>query len=439
MQIFSVNAWKYALSPGAGKWDRFTSWGEKVKDGEISIFNEETLGQMVDNFASRQNDIAMCYDHQSAYVAQNGQPAPALAFYNALALVVDGQIVKFASHDDQVAKPDVIGLENGVYGYRSEITPLGETLLPNYRYISPMFVTDGYDEAGNAVGYDLYDVACTNTPFQDAVGLTFHRDKKTPGQLPATRAKEAVKMDKELLAKLGLAEGCTPEEISKAMSQYMADSEDKIAKMEADKAADVDMMAEDKKSAEEMMVDAEQKDEDKKPDEVMDKEPDEDDMKAMAKTLGLTDDATAKAIRFAVDAKLSQLAEFSTMQDQLAKLKAEQKAAEEQAYMLTLEQFAEEAIKTGQWEEEKRDSLIAFAKGDLENAKRVLFKKGTFTLVHKNFSKQLDTRKSAEVTGEDFSTKAKAYAKDHNVELRQAQVAVAKANPELYAAYKSGK
>jgi hypothetical protein len=175
MRIFSVNAWHFAASVGVGKWDRFTSWGTKIKDNAETEFNEQTLGQMVDNFANRKNDIAMCYDHQSAYVQDNGQPAPALAFYNALALVVDGKVTKFATHDEKVQPPDSTGLENGIYGYRSELTPLGEKLLPNYRFLSPMFTDQGADEQGNHIGYDLLDVAATNTPFQDGVGMTFHR------------------------------------------------------------------------------------------------------------------------------------------------------------------------------------------------------------------------------------------------------------------------
>lgn len=177
MSAFSVNAFRFALSPevGVGKWDRITSWGLKVKDGSEIEFNADTLGQMVDNFAAQRNDVAMSYDHQSAYVEVNGQPAPALAWYNALALVVDGKVAKFAAHDKGVRPLDPAGLENGVYAHRSEVTPLGEKLLPNYKFVSPLFTTAGESEDGKAIGFQLLDVSATNTPFQDGVGLTFHR------------------------------------------------------------------------------------------------------------------------------------------------------------------------------------------------------------------------------------------------------------------------
>ncbi len=165
--VLTVPAWRFSVS--TGKWDQFAKFGTFEKDGSTVVFDETTLGQIVDNFADRQNDIGMDHEHQALNAPVNGQPAPALAWYSALALVVGGELVRFASHDESVPRPDTAGLEDGLYGFRARVTPLGEELLPNYRYISPAFTTDGANEKGESVGYDLLNIAATNTPFLDGM------------------------------------------------------------------------------------------------------------------------------------------------------------------------------------------------------------------------------------------------------------------------------
>lgn len=166
----------------ADVWDRFTSWGEKIKDGQRSVFDETTLGQMIDNWRARADKLAMCYNHQSAFVPQNGQPAPALAFYDALAIVRNEEIVRCDRLDgSKAAPPDPKGRGDGLYGYRCEVTEIGQKLLPSFRFISPMFNSQGKDEEGNDIGYVLFDVAATNTPFQAGCEITFDKgsgDKK---------------------------------------------------------------------------------------------------------------------------------------------------------------------------------------------------------------------------------------------------------------------
>jgi phage I-like protein len=443
MSKFSVNAWCFALGPPqTGKWDRFTSWGVKVKDGEESTFNETNLGQMVENFANRKNDIAMCYDHQSAFVAENGQPAPALAFYNALALVVDGQLAKFATHDPSVSAPDVSGLENGVYGYRSEVTELGQKLLPNYKYLSPMFTDKGLDETGNSIGYDLMDVAATNVPFQDGVGLTFHRGIIAP-------QKERYSMDPEMMKRLGLADDASGDEVKGAMAAHLAKyfaAEDEAKKMAEDEAkkmaAEEDKPAADEKQHAEPDADdkkmAEEPDADDKKMAKDDSDADEDDMKKMSKALGLTGDPSARAIRYAVEAQMIAVRNAVADRTELEKLRAEALATREQGLNLEAEGFANEAISGGQWPEEKRANLLSLYKKSVDDAKAVLFKKGEFTHVRKNFSKQLETRTSPQMLGGDFGAQAQAYAKAEKVPLHVAQQAVAKKFPDLYKTYKSG-
>jgi len=172
-------------------WDRFCTLGQKIKEGEESVFDQETLGQMVANWYARGGRLAMCQDHKSAatpYVS-----APALAFYDALAIVVDGQIVlvrklaesaaedpdaatlvdsvkRFATEDNPDPSPD------GLWGWRCEVTPLGQDAkegLRNYKGISPMFLVDGKDEQERPIGYVVLDVAATNTSFQAGCEITF--------------------------------------------------------------------------------------------------------------------------------------------------------------------------------------------------------------------------------------------------------------------------
>jgi hypothetical protein len=170
------------VSPDAGGkvairvWDRFSSTGEKVKEGRRVLFDETNLRQMADNWRARGDRLSMCFNHQSAYVEKNGQPAEALAYYDALAVVIGGKIVHFVALGNSSAAEVVFRSSargDGLYGFRSEVTELGQKVLPNFRYISPMFDDDGRDERGREIGYVLLDVAATNTPFQAGCEITF--------------------------------------------------------------------------------------------------------------------------------------------------------------------------------------------------------------------------------------------------------------------------
>lgn len=359
MARFSVNAWQFSLTVGVGRWDRFTSWGTKLKDGSETVFNAETLGQMVENFAKRKNDIAMCFDHQSAYVAENGQPAPALAWYSALALIVDGKVAKFASHAANVQPPDPAGLENGVYGYRAEITPLGEKLLPNYKYISPMFTDAGDDEKGNPVGYDLIDVAATNTPFQDGVGLTFHRTK------PHTFGGA---MDPEMMKKLGLGEKASPEECMAALKARFQKYEDDEAEL--------------KKQMKKMSDDGDAKKMADNPDdkEKMSKE-DEEAKKEMGKQFGIDPGAlTFSKLRDHLAVKMVGADQVATMAREIESLKkrdADREAADKQS---KAKLFANDAIAKFRITEDKRGIVekTHVAEGEAE-AEKLLFPVNTFS------------------------------------------------------------
>ena len=173
-----------------GRWDRFTTWGPKDKDGP-SEFNEQTLGEMLHNWERRGMRLAMCQDHKST--AAPFVAAPAMAFYDALAVVRDGRVINFAKLAiSRATTPDYAALKqqvarfattdnpeplpDGMWGMRCEITPLGHDPkegLRCYRGISPLFDPNGKNEQGEPIGYYLLDVAATNTTFQAGCEITF--------------------------------------------------------------------------------------------------------------------------------------------------------------------------------------------------------------------------------------------------------------------------
>lgn len=166
----------------AGKWDRFATFGRKIQEGQAFEFTTATLGQIVDNFARLFSGrrLGMDYEHQAMNAPKNGQPAPQLAYYNALAVIEGGAVVKFYAQKPDVQQPDpALLLEqlrqrfpegetvDGLWGYRCEHTPLGAELLPNYEQISPLFTSEGTDEQERPVGYHLMNVSAVAVAFQD--------------------------------------------------------------------------------------------------------------------------------------------------------------------------------------------------------------------------------------------------------------------------------
>jgi Asp-tRNA(Asn)/Glu-tRNA(Gln) amidotransferase C subunit len=160
----------------AGVWDRVCVPGFDEKDGQHTEFTVATLGEMVDNFVERGDQIPLDYNHQSNYSHVNGQPAPALAFYGALAIVAGGSVTKLGCARGVSASGTEPGLDltrEGLWAYRCEVTELGQTLLPNFKYVSPTFMSNGTKRDGTEIGYVLAAVAATNTPWQGETQITF--------------------------------------------------------------------------------------------------------------------------------------------------------------------------------------------------------------------------------------------------------------------------
>lgn len=164
------------------KWDRICvpTGQPDVKDDMETEFSVETMSQMVDNFVDRGDLIPMDHGHQTNHAARNGQPAPALAWYGAFAVVVDGQIVKAGAArgiDPALLGRDGLDLSReGLWGCRTEVTELGEVYLPSFKYLSPTFTPAGTRRDGSECGYSLMAVAATNSPFQEGTQITFEKE-----------------------------------------------------------------------------------------------------------------------------------------------------------------------------------------------------------------------------------------------------------------------
>lgn len=420
MKVFSVNAWRFSRGPvTAGVWDRITSVGTKVQDGEPIEFNALTLGQMVTNFGGQENDVVLCFDHQTAHTETNGQPAPGLARYSALALVLNHKVEKFASHDPGIKAPDTALLADGIYAYRAEITPLGEKLLPNYFYLSPMFTSAGKKENGEALGFQLIDVAATNIPFQDGVGLTFHKF----GTEKAVTKNGVLRMSPEMMKKFGLADNATDAEKLAACTKYAEDLEKekeelskKMAAFEGkeDPEEEKDEADAEKKMAEELGV--------------------EEGPKKMSRCL-----AALRATRV----PQSEVAQLKSQVATFAKQLADRDAAETEK---ALDAFVAEAIANGQWDSTKADGLKTFARADRKAAEANLLPKGSYTLLSRVAAGKVEgssrpavvgtpDRDGVSVMGRELSQAIKDRMAKDKITYSVASKLVSAERPDLVAAY----
>lgn len=342
-----------------GVWDRICVPGHDEKDGESTDFNLETMSQMVANFAERGDPIPIDYNHQSNYARLNGQPAPALGFYGALAVVWEGQLAAIdvaKSTGDPGPGPDVS--RDGLYGLRTEVTEIGDQLLPNFKLLSPTFTPQGVRRDGSECGYSLAAVAATNTPWQSGTEITFSNDAAGGATTAAEAAKkEGVHMSPEMLAKLGLEEGHSPEALGEAMAKYMGGAEEKLAKlakMEEDEEAKKKAMESGAEPAEMAAPDEEAKKMD------ADGDNDGDEEKKMEKK-----DEAAEAKMATMEASMKALAAKVT---KFEKAEQDREKASQAEKERCFEQLADQAVAGG-YPKEARGALIKFARTDLEGAR----------------------------------------------------------------------
>ncbi len=340
-----------------GVWDYVCVEGEDEKDGQSTRFDPSTLGQMIDNFSERGDDVPIDANHQSNYVQYNGQPAYALGFYSALALVWDGKIIKTSKVDESQTYTEGLDLsKNGLWAYRTEVTEFGDKYLPGYKYLSPTFISNGTRRDGSECGYLLCAVAATNSPWQAGTQITFDRTRPTgvgifatmttePAAFDAapdsgdTASKKGTSMNPEMMAKLGLSEGSTPEEKEAAFGSYFAQSEAEKAKFAADAEAATEMAK----------FEADKADEDKPKDEEK-TEMAQDDNKA-------SEMAVMAASIQAMGARLAKYEQAESDREKAAQKEREQRFS----------QLADQA-EAGGYPKEARGALIEFARSNFDAA-----------------------------------------------------------------------
>jgi hypothetical protein len=175
-------------------WDQVLAFGEyqhvTVEDQPvITVFDASKCRVMLDDFATRKNDIFVDRRHEVAedtsgtgdellaQVDAWGQTdGRALAWSDALAMVVAGVVVKYVRHQsapenpptlNELRRPDGSYPEDGVYARRYLVTPLGadpKEGLPSFRYTSPYFVP-------MRDGWRLLNYTATNDPRMEGVTL----------------------------------------------------------------------------------------------------------------------------------------------------------------------------------------------------------------------------------------------------------------------------
>jgi len=243
-----------AGQPHTGVWDQVLAFGQyqhATIDGApvLTVFDASTCAAMLDDFAAHpESDIF--YDKQHEIVDDLGDEAMdraalkqwgdghALAWANALAMVVGGKVVRYEAHagaPPQPPSPEAITrLSNGqdrgdgVYALRCTVTPRGadpKDGLPVFRYTSPYFVPE-------KDGWRLLNLTATNDPRMRGAALAMGRDgvriamqRTAPG--PMERDMDE---NKEMMARAGCMESDTPAAQIEKMAAYIRKMEDEQKK-----------------------------------------------------------------------------------------------------------------------------------------------------------------------------------------------------------------
>jgi len=116
----------------------------RPKDAPHWFIDSELAAAIISDFESRQNKTVIDYEHQTILTAQNGQPAPAAAWFSKLEW-----------------------RDSGLYAVDVEWTERASSMIESgeYKYISPVFT---YDRKTGAVK-SLINAALTNNPALDGM------------------------------------------------------------------------------------------------------------------------------------------------------------------------------------------------------------------------------------------------------------------------------
>lgn len=403
---------------GVGKWDRIMTPGRKVQDGTDFDFSPTTFREIVRNFSRTYSERRLPLDFRHNAIRDSDFPEQNLAYYDSLTAVIDGKVELFWSQDPSVQPPDpaelLAGLQakfpratspDGLWARKSEVTPLGMSCLPNMEQLSPLFSKDDTDEFGNPIGYSLLNVSAVGVAFQN--GTTINLSKA----LKVNKMNEQEMIEK--LAKHGLTDGEheNPEALRKALSAYMADTEDGPS----DRKAMAACMGE-------LLIKHEDKDEKSATDE-----------KAMSKKLRKdadSDPATQKLV-----AELT--GKMGAMSKQLA-------AFEQAEARRSQAEFYKQAER--HTSRKDADEYVSLCDGDLGKALKLIQKlpakgagaMGRVQIGGSESSAPAETTKVVNggrvvLHGFGLAAMAKKVAAERKISLAEAQIAVAKEHPELAA------
>lgn len=183
-----------ALTGGTGEVQllpagEFRAWDGRPRDvraWRIAAAEAAAIGADV---AARATPVVIDYEHQTLYAKENGQPAPAAGWFRRIEWR-EGE---------------------GLFATGVTWTERARAMIAagEYRYLSPVFA---YDPAGRVT--KLLHAALTNTPALDGMAAVAARTEGLDeGEQPMTT---------ETLARLGLAEGATPEQVDQAVAALVA-------------------------------------------------------------------------------------------------------------------------------------------------------------------------------------------------------------------------
>ena len=217
---------------GVGKWSRIATFGRKAQqqlDGKMREweFTPDLFKQAVVNYLRMfsQRRLGSDYEHQARFAPINGRPAPNLCYWDGMA-VIQGDQVLAVEEQQSGPRPDPALLRallaerfpnadpdpSGLWTRCGEVTDLGRLLIPSYEQLSPMFSEAQLDETGEEIGFAVSNISFVNVAHQDG---TFFNFSAIDGKLhPSGPERRTGMTDQELLGKLGLADGCTKDEMA---------------------------------------------------------------------------------------------------------------------------------------------------------------------------------------------------------------------------------
>lgn len=148
--VAKVNVASCAISVSAGNEIQLFPAGEfrasdgRPKDAPHWLINAELAAAIIADFETRQNKTVIDYEHQTLLTTNNGQPAPAAAWFSKLEW-----------------------RESGLYAIDVEWTQRATDMIEGgeYKYISPVFT---YDKKTGAIT-SVLNAALTNNPALDGM------------------------------------------------------------------------------------------------------------------------------------------------------------------------------------------------------------------------------------------------------------------------------